>query len=399
MKIESNPINKAPSNVRLLPKRWDEEILFCDADEYFEDLLQGIQKAQFLIEFEVYIFEDGVIGDRVAKAMAEAARRGVRVRLLLDGLGSSLLSESITEMWNRAGVEYRFFSSPPWPLGRFDWNELLGAFTFRQRALIQRINRRNHRKVCVIDEAEAWVGSINVSDKHLKEVYGDRAMHDLAVRVRGKGVAWLSLAIEVAWIPRRHLKRRAQMLKNFRKPRPTDLLRHNYSRKLRRLFNRELVFRMKHAKERIWVITPYFVPSISHLRVFREAAKRGVDVRIILPRVSDVPIVQWLSYEFYDILLKGGVKIFEYKPRTLHAKAVLIDQWAVVGSCNFSYRSFIHNLEAEVVLSHPENVERVAAVLKADMQESFRVPLTNWDTRDWWKRLLARMVYLIKSWF
>lgn len=378
---------------------WEEETLFFSGDAYFDDLLQGIGLAQETIELESYIFKEDQIGSKIVSALEAAARRGVKVRVLIDGIGSSEVSDAWFEKIRVAGISVRVFSPLPWFFSRYEdeedfYDSFLGLGNF-----VSRLNRRNHRKVAIVDKTLAWVGSFNISDSHLQKYAGDKAWRDSGVKVRGPGVPWLSLAFDLAWIPRSRRRARRKLIRTFRKPKPNDLLRLNYQRKWRRRFNRELSRRMSQAQKRIWIQTPYFVPSSAQVKQLQKAAKRGVDVRIMLPFLSDVPLVQWLSMEFFQSLLRSGVKIFEFLPTVLHAKVAMIDEWATVGSCNFSSRSFIHNLEVEVVLSKMDSVKKLTEQFEKDSLQCKQVSQKNWDRRNFWKRILSKLIFKIRSWF
>src|SRR6185312_15711704 len=161
------------------PTTWDKETLYKTGDEYFAGLLKAIAAATFAIELESYIFEKGILADRMVAALIAAAQRGLRVRMIVDGWGSPGFAFDYWPMLKKAGVRVRFFRVSPWILRRLP-GDPRGLFA-RLRWRWQQLNRGNHRKFCLIDHQELWVGSFNVSDVHLTEVRGADSWKDTGV--------------------------------------------------------------------------------------------------------------------------------------------------------------------------------------------------------------------------
>src|SRR5690606_31385704 len=126
--------------------------------------------------------------------------------------------------------------------------------------------------------------------------------------------------------------------------------------------------------------------------------RQGVDVRIIVPKRNDVWITKWISYSYLFQLARKGVQVFEYEPRFLHSKIFTIDHWVIVGSSNLNHRSFLHDLELDVVLTHPQNKDEVVQQMISDMNESVPLNKDIWSAFPWWKRLLSRMLSVFSYW-
>lgn len=311
------------------------------------------------IDLESYIFADDILGKRIAKLLIAAAERGIRIRLIIDGVGSPGWSYSFRQPFEQAGIAVRVFNPLPWA--------------------ISSLNRRNHRKNCILDDRIAFLGSINISACHLKSCLGEKAWRDTAVRLEGDGIPTLARAFEHTWrhsvpfIGQKTFNRRKE-IKRLR-PLRSPLVRLNNTWPRRHRIYKDLIGRIQGAQKRIWVTNPYFLPPNGIIEVLCEAAGRGVDVRLLLPRQSDVFFMHWVSSEFYERLLRGGVRIFEYLPRVLHAKTLIIDNWVSTGSSNMNHRSLLHDLEVDVVLTHRKSRLSIEEQFTDDIQHSQEITL------------------------
>ncbi len=372
---------------------WDREKLLFDGDAYFESLLQAWSTARTSIDFETYIFDIDPIGARVETALIQAARRGVRVRLLVDGIGARAWWEERAEALIREGIEVRVYHplimGEVWARvrarftqGRWPWAHVLPRArepkSGYRLSFLRRLNRRNHRKVSVIDEEIAFVGSINVSRTHCAEFMGQAAWRDTAVELQGMAIADLRDAFDHAWnrSPQRNEIRLRPRLK-FRFPRRTKTRNSpvglNFTRRLRRNHRMKFAERLDRAQHRIFIENAYLAPTGNVSRRLAKAAKRGVDVRIIVPSRSDVWFMLFIARAHYRRLLKAGVRIFEYQPRFLHAKSLVIDDTAVIGSSNLNRRSLLHDLEVDVLLSRSESITQLVQSFERDQSQSIEI--------------------------
>lgn len=343
-----------------MSESWTSEIIYHEGDAFFEDLLAAVDRAEISITYEVYIFEPGVLSRRLEARLLQAQARGVDVRLLVDSIGSPRYRRS------------------PLPMRRF-------------HPVLRFINKRNHRKICIIDGKVAFLGGMNVYDTQLTSVMGSRAWRDIGVQVTGPPIISLSQAFETAW--RRHLAYYARW-----NPIRSALVRLNHSRLERRRLYADLLKRIYRAQHHVWLTTAYFVPARSLSRALGRAAERGCDIRIITPGKSDVPFVRWLSAAFYRDLLEKKVRIYEYQPTILHAKSTLIDNWTLVGSSNLNHRSLMHDLEVDIVLTLPSSIQHMRDTFTEDLLNSTEVSLESLEARPWIERLLGRILLGIRSW-
>lgn len=344
--------------------------LYFDGDALYADMLADIASATRSIRMESYIFAADAVGMRFVEALSERARAGVEVRLHVDALGSfGLIPEAVERRLCAAGVRFRRWHR--WRWRRF-WQ----------------YNRRNHRKLLVVDEQVAYLGGFNVHAESSRAAVGDAAWRDAHVRLTGAS------AVEAA--------RLFDAYSAHRYYRATEhdgiLLVPNRGLRGRWLLHRLLTRRFATARRRVEVTTPYFVPDFSTRRALGRAARRGVAVAVMLPAKSDVPIAAWAARAAYASLLRRGVRILEYLPRMLHAKTVVIDDWATLGTANLDHRSLFINDELNAVFTDCRVVAALAARFADDAAECREIEPRRWQLRPWWAFVGETVAWLARYW-
>lgn len=384
----------------MVKPNWDSIQLYFSGDDYFRNVIKSIQEAKEEIILESYIFDMDPIGLRVLHALVEAQNRGVRVQILIDGVGSFNWALSLRDFCQKNHLHLRIYHPLPLRLDvlkKISWRNLR-----RILFLLRKVNKRNHRKVVLIDREKAFLGSLNVSQVHTKEFMADRAWRDTGILVQGGPLnslrktcldAWVAARTDRILLPKK-IWRRAGRLRQ----KPNQALRLNSTAKWRYFLLRDLNARMRRAQHRILVTNAYFLPRLSVLRSLRKAAQRGVYVGLCLPAVSDVPPVRWASRSLYNRLLRSGVHIFEYQTQMLHAKTLIIDDWATVGSHNLNHRSLTHDLEVEVVLNKKEWVDPLVKQWETDIAHSHEVTSAEIGRFSWVERSFARLAYWFRYW-
>jgi len=369
------------------PATWEEEQLIYSGDEYFAELLRAIDRAHTTLHFETYIFEKGTLGDRMVTHLVAAAKRGVKVRIIIDGWGSPNFVHDYYPQMKAAGIRVKFYRVSPWILKRMpgDPQNFLRRLVLRWKT----VNRGNHRKFCLIDKQELWVGSFNVSDKHLREIQGDQAWKDVGVKVRGPDLKYARRAFDRAY--------RGWTAFNLPARNPKLLLLNDSFLHIRQT-RIEHIRRLKKARHRIWLATPYFVPIGRVFRLLSRHARRGLDVRLIIPEKNDVWIIKWISLPLLRSLARKGVKIFVYKPRFSHQKVFIADDWICVGSTNLNHRSFLHDLEMDVVITRPANKQIILDGYERDQRLSQAFDSSGWAQLPLWKRALSSVFLILKYW-
>ncbi|MBS0350041.1 MAG: cardiolipin synthase B [Proteobacteria bacterium] len=372
------------------------ETVFVDGGIYFDSLIKDIEQAKDSITLETYIFQRDSLGKKMAEALANAANRGVKVRVMVDGAGTPFWSTQFARTLERAGATTKVFYPFPWQLWNWSRSVIRASILTSWLHLLLRINSRNHRKICLIDHRIGYVGSMNISKCHLSSVLGGDNWRDTSVRIEGADLSDLYRAFELAWD---HLPITERVREAFRHVRRNPMVRSNHTRHRRRILYKNLLRKMLTCRQHIWITNAYFVPDNFLLRRLQEAAKAGVDVRILLPKKSDVAMMPWASTAFYFNLLKAGVRIFEYMPGILHAKTLLLDDWALIGSSNLNHRSLLHDLEVDVLLSQPESIQILQKQFLIDLQNSREISLARWHIlRPRYQRWLGRLLLYAKYW-
>ena len=349
------------------PTRATQITLITGGERTYEALFAAIAQARHAVHLEYYIFEPDSVGSLLRDLLIDRARAGLQIRLLLDGLGSRGCSPRFLAPLLESGAEVAWFH--PIRFGR-----LLVRPT---------LNLRTHRKIVVIDGITGFTGGVNISDTQ-SERASAAAFHDLHLRMEGEVVRGLQLAFAENWhyatgrkldhpkhwptLPRGDI--RCQLVPSG-PDNPQAPIHRTYVDLLHR------------AKERVWVMTPYFVPDTAVLLALTSAALRGLDVRLLLPRKNDSALVRAAARSFYPELLAAGVRVFEFQPRMLHGKALLIDDdTCLIGSANVDARSFWLNFEL-CVLIHDHGVNQsLAQRIEADLAQSREVD-PQWTARGW----------------
>lgn len=354
--------------------------LLLDGPQFFPRMLELIAAAQRQVELELYLLSDGACATQLFDSLCAAARRGVQVRCLFDGFGSLGLLAAQRAQLQAAGVELRLYNPLRWRRG------LRNLY-------------RDHRKLLLVDGEYAFVGGTGATDEFWQPADNSHAWHEAMVEIGGPLVADWQELFERQWqASLERLAWRPKPLHGFRRPprspaQGSGLGRVAYADgQQHRDILHSLVRALRCSKQRIWLATPYFLPTWKVRQALRKAAARGVDVRLLLTaRNTDHPPVRFAGQRYYPRLLKAGVRIFEYEPRFLHLKMMLVDDWVSVGSCNFDRWNLRFNLDANLEAVDPQLSAQVALSFARDFADSREIDLQHWHARPWWQRLQQRL--------
>lgn len=331
-----------------MDRRWipgNDFTLLENGEEFFPRVFACIANARREVIVETFILFEDKVGLQLHEALIAAARRGAQVDITIDDWGSPDLSEQFLRSLREAGVRIHSFNPGPRPFG-----------------LRPHLLRRMHRKIVVVDRERAFVGGINYSADHLAD-FGPEAKQDYAVEIHGPLVAEIHRFCHTAlaeglrytrekrqwWRWRKQLRAAPEELPHAGAADATFVVRDN--RRHTNDIERHYRIAIRAAKQRIVIANAYFFPGYRFIKELRRAARRGVDVRLILQGQPDMPFVKTAAGMLYHHLLRAGVRIYEYCERPLHGKvAVMDDEWATVGSSNLDPMSLSFNLEANVVI-------------------------------------------------
>jgi len=349
---------------------------------FYQAELDAIANARKTINLEAYIFHKGEIGAKFRDALTERARAGVKVKLIIDFIGSF----SVRKSWFRELIEAG---------GRVEWYHSLRI------DLIPQINNRTHRELMVIDGEIGFIGGAGIDDHWYKRTAGDPRWRDTVCRVTGPAVTSLQSVFAENW-----LRVSGEIL-------ASDDYFHDGSEQagsIAMIVNStpaagstraRILFQMliACARKRVYITTPYFLPDRSARKAVRKAIReRGVDIRILTPGThSDHMLTRGSSERLYGSLLKAGAKIYEYKPAMIHAKVLIADGvWSVVGSTNFDHRSFELNDEVNLAVRDAAVAARLSEDFEKDLRESREITWEEWrDHRkyrlyEWLGALIAK---------
>lgn len=376
---------------------WKSERVFLDGDEYFDHLLKDIDQAQHSVTVEMYIFNDDLLGKMVMNHLINAHQRGVKIQIVVDGIGSFGFFDKLNSQFLKRGIVVKMYNPLPF------YHPFYGKLTFLKKFQVfatrmWRLNKRNHRKIITIDQTIMYTGSFNITAEHTK-YHTDIPWKDMGMRVTGDHVKFAVLNFKKIWKLRDYFRfkkqLRGQQAINWR----VSPLRLNNTLFMKRYFYKNFLQRIKKAEKKIYLMTPYFIPKRRMIRALGKAAKRGVDVRILISSKTDVKFFKWLQYFYYAYLLKKGVKVYQYTDSVLHAKNYIIDDFMTIGSTNLNHRSFMHDLEVDLVIQDVDNRKKVEEHFIASSESQKAITLEGLKQRPLWDRILSRLFFTFKYWF
>lgn len=369
--------------------------LLVDGPKTYEAMLQAIAAARETIHIETYIFADDEVGQRFADALIERSRAGVTVRLIYDSIGSWISDEEFFELLTDAGVQVQEFNRI---------NPLAGGNPLDA-------NNRTHRKLLIVDDAVAFTGGINVSNTY-SSASNDRlrkrkdpltsGWRDTHLAVRGPAVAAFQAAFADNWEGDDLSPAKDQFAECGAAKSCDDVVAvlHSEGGDGRESpIYRAYLEAMQRAESRIWITQAYFAPDETFTTLLGDAAARGVDVRLIVPGISDSAAILHASRSRYGKLLKRGMRIYETTGTFLHAKTAVIDGvWSTVGSSNLDYRSFLHNDEVNAIVLGAHFGAQMEEQFEIDLSETREVTLEQWQQRPVLDRVKEVFSWAVEYW-
>lgn len=365
--------------------------LLQDGPETFAAMFAAMRNARHHIHLETFIIDDDRIGSRLAEILAERRRAGVEVRLVYDSIGGLATPDTYFLDLRRHGVEV------------FEFNPLDPT----NAILLWRLNNRHHRKIVVVDGKVGFTGGLNISGVYASASSGGRkgltqGWRDTHVKVEGPAVAQLQRLFLALWA-RMHdasplagpeyfppLEERGEQLIRLVDSRAGDRDIDIYKLYLAAI---------NQARERIWITQGYFSPDRRILDALISAARRGVDVRLLLPGLTDSWITVNSSRAHYGELLAAGVRVFERRDALQHAKTAVVDSiWSTVGSANLDYRSFLHSNEANLVIWGRDFAREMEDLYLADQELNVEIHFSNWQRRHLGRKLMEFFASMFDYW-
>ena len=352
---------------------------------FFDVLIERIGAAEQTVHFETFLWKEGRLGQRLADALSERARAGIKVRVLLDATGSKEIGKAERQQMQDAGCKVKMFHE------RSIYN--IGV-----------MNERDHRKLAVIDGKEAFVGGHCVVDEWLGNAEDGKHYADLSVRLQGPIVHSVQAAFSENWGGQTGELFVGEDVFPELAPAGTVSIHAAYAKPegsapaVKILHHTVICL----AKKRIWIQNPYFIPEPEAIDAFGEAVKRGVDVRVMVPSTSgsDNPMVQHAGHRNFEKLLKCGVRLFEYPHTLLHQKVMTIDGvWSAIGSSNFDDRSFDTNDEITLSVKDEALAGQLDAVFEKYVARCHEIDLKAWQHRGLWHKFKDNWFYIFNEVF
>ena len=353
------------------PKRDGNQFrLLIDGGQFYPVMLDAIGSARAYVLMEFYLFESGTVANRFIDALITAAARGVAVYLLLDDFGAKGLLKQDRLRLEQGNIRLSYYN--PVRYHRLHHNFF-----------------RDHRKLLLVDGEIAFTGGAGITDDFDPPHDPTLRWRETMIEIRGGVVTDWQTLFEENWryctglilaLPRAM----AQQITANQRGQVT--IAHGTAHTE---IKRSLLNKAHNAHHTLWITTAYFMPSWKIRRALRAAARRGVDVRLLLPgEHTDHPAIRHAGRRFYYNLLSHGVRIFEYQPRFTHAKVLLCDDWISIGSSNIDRWNFHWNLEANQEVEDAQVAAVAHAMFDTDFTSSREYHLDEWRTRPWYRRLL-----------
>ncbi|MBC8742338.1 cardiolipin synthase [Paraburkholderia sp. UCT31] len=360
--------------------------MLLNGDQIFPSMLEGIRSARETITFETFIYWSGEIGGQIARALADKAREGVAVHVLLDWVGSSKMDRHYLQLLREAGAEVVRYHKPHWTgLGR--------------------MNDRTHRKLLVVDGRIGFTGGVGIAPEWTGNAQDEKHWRDTHFRVTGPVVGHMQAVFMDNWI-----KATSSVLHGPEYFPHVDAEPKGAGQGLAHMFSSspsggsddmQLMYLMAitAATRSLQLASAYFVPDKLTINAIVEAAKRGVKVQIVTPgKRIDTHTVREASRACWGDLLKAGVEIYEYQPTMFHCKLLVVDEYMVsVGSTNFDSRSFKLNDEANLNIYDRDFATQQTAAFDDDIAKSKRVTLEAWTRRSFTEKLVEKFVRLLDT--
>jgi cardiolipin synthase len=371
-------------------------MLLFDGPATMREMMASARAATNSINLETYIFDQDKVGIEFADLLIEKQRQGVQVNIMVDAVGAIATPAAFFDRMRAAGIRVVIFNPVNPAKAKGNWD----------------LNNRNHRKIMVVDGRVAFTGGINISSTYANSslfrsrqragnVDGSKVgWRDTHVKIEGPAVAPLQYSFVNLWVQQEGGELPKADYFPTLPPAGDKLIRVLAgSPEGDSDIYKALVVSITEAKKSIHITSAYFVPDQQIVDALAGAAMRGVDVKLVLPGVSDHSMIRYAGQGFYDQLLRAGVKIFELQVAVLHAKTAVIDgAWSTIGSANIDRRSFLHNYELNVVVMDPAFGRDMESAFDEDLRDSKEVTLEKWKHRPWTDRIREWAARLAEYW-
>jgi len=353
-----------------------------NGDEFYPAMLKAIRQAQCSITIEAYIYWAGSIGQQFADAIAERARAGVDVKILLDAVGSSTIGREIMKTLHDSGCQVRWYNKMFWrTIGRF--------------------NNRTHRKSLIIDGRLAFTGGAGIADHWLGNAQDPKHWRDMQIQLEGPGVIPLQTGFVQNWLTT--TGESVTGPRYFPTVEPVGRIAVQTiisspaggSSAVRTMY----YLSISSAQHKLYIANAYFIPDESAVDILISARKRGVDVKLMLSGIhNDMTLARYGGIHLYGKLLEAGIEIYEYNRTMLHQKTMVVDgAWITIGTTNFDNRSFALHEESNVCMYDAELAKRLEQIFFEDLESCVRIDLESWKRRGMLTKIRGAAALFLKD--
>lgn len=360
--------------------------LLINGEDKFPVLVKALLNAKNHIHLEYYIYENDITGNEIAEILIKKAKEGVEVRFMYDDFGSHGLGKSFIQRLKRAGIQTAPFYKIKW------------------YALASRINYRNHRKIIIIDGKVSFVGGINMSDKYRNDLETKNRLYwrDTHLMITGQATAYLQYLFVCDWNFCSNTKL-AYSEVYFPDTSQQEIIENDVVQiaasgpdSSQPLIFYSLLEAISCAKKSIYITSPYFIPGESLMDALIIAIQSGLDVKVLIPGISDSKMVNTAASAYYTELLQYGAKIYKYNKGFVHAKTMVIDNdLSIIGSANMDYRSFDLNFEVNAMVYSKNIANQLTVAFEDDLKVSEQIDKDSWINRPKYIHLWEKVVRLL----
>ncbi|NAS29486.1 cardiolipin synthase [Flavobacteriaceae bacterium R38] len=363
--------------------------LLINGEQKFEEVIKALQKAKHHIHIEYYIYENDTIGNQIAEILKEKAQDGVKIKFIYDDFGSRSIHRKLVKDLKTSGVEV-------FPFYKYWWH-----------VFASRVNYRNHRKIIIVDGELGFVGGINISDRYINPNTYNLFWRDTHLKIEGPAVLMLQRTFIGDWNFCSNQK--IGVTEEYFPIR--DLLDSDSGEELVQIVASgpdsdhpnilySIIQAIMASKEEILITTPYFVPDDSLISALKIAKLSGVNLKLLVPGISDSKIVNSVSHSFYDELLDIGIEIYKYQKGFIHAKTMVCDsRLAIIGTANLDQRSFDLNFEINALVFNEKLAMELSNAFYDDLNNAIKIDPITWKNRPYTEKFIERVARLISPMF
>ena len=367
--------------IGIKPVKGNKISFYSNGDRVYDSMLEEISKAKKNINLGTYIFNDDIVGKVFKKALIKKAKTGIKINIIYDAIGSRKTHNSFIKEMKESGIE------------------LIKYHTILSRKILK-ANQRYHMKLLIIDGKVGFIGGMNISQNYAGKKYQGYLWRDLMTKIEGPAVGDMQTMFLITWLKESNKPIKDELFYFPKLPAKGNtnivVIGNQFYKghiKLRNTF----ISLCENAEKSIYIESAYFLPDNQIRKALREAKKRGVDVKIIIPRNTDFKPLYYARRATYCKSLTAGIEIYEYFERTLHTKLAIFDnQSVVIGSANFDYRSFFLNVEGSIIIEGEKIATEATTVFLHDLQTCDKVNINKFKARPFFIKLIEKILFLFR---